>query len=481
MQSAALPLAIILACSFLGTLSAEERKELSQYGITWEFDKPVTCGQFITGDWWVIGPVTIVKITPLPGPLEKDENNTIRKGTWGDTSLKQDIRMRNGSMIVLACGEHHGYDSRSSTFEPTLSLALPITLEVNRSLISSISNTKLPVDNFCKKLMWTKEQVSQVVMQSAAVLTCLGAVPPADAFRPAYVGAEKNLYQEKDLKWNLLPRLAPVDSVPAWEDYERYFQRPWLEHVSNWSQQELNPNQNQPNYGREHTRLTSIASLLLELDVANEKKRKLLIGLVQYGIDLSGCAKNGGVWNMGGGHSSGRKWPIIFASLMLGDPKIYELPETALFSEDTQTYYGKGAYGQSAMWQMITHHGPRDPFEEKMPEQWAKWDKSSESYRHLNLGVWPGTALAARHMKAVKLWGHDAFFDNVERWMRVDDPYKEARKGNERPKAETTIMDNFVYDMWKKHRANAPTQEASEKNWMWVWKDGKGVLVPNAP
>lgn len=94
-------------------------------------------------------------------------------------------------------------------------------------------------------------------------------------------------------------------------------------------------------------------------------------------------AMAGGYWNEGGGHSSGRKWPILFASIMLDNPEITDLPETAVFQEDTQTYYSKGWFGQTALWQMIMHHGKRDTYEEKPPEQWEKAKKES-GYPMLN-------------------------------------------------------------------------------------------------
>ena len=39
---------------------------VSQYGITWTFDKPARVGHFINGDWYVVGPVTIKAIDPKP-------------------------------------------------------------------------------------------------------------------------------------------------------------------------------------------------------------------------------------------------------------------------------------------------------------------------------------------------------------------------------------------------------------------------------
>jgi hypothetical protein len=461
-------------------VKVDNRIEVSQYGITWTFDKPAKTGQFITGDWWVIGPVKIVKITPAPGPLIAEENNKIVINRWGDTSLKIDSTMRNGSMIVLKTGTSQAYDSRNASFRKSGCVILPLDLGTNLSLISTISNTDLPVDNFCKNIMWDAEKKSRTTLKAAAVLTCLNEVPPKDAFRPPYVGTEKPIFQAKDIKWDLLPKLKPVGEVPSWEEFERYFQRPWIDHLLSWEQQELVPNENMPNYGREHARLVSIASLMVLLDVSKEKKEKLTIELIQRGIDLYGLAMVGGFWNEGGGHSSGRKYPILFASILLNNPKLTELPETAIFQEDAQTYYGKGWFGQTALYYMIQHHGQRATYEEKPPEQWEKWDKTTEGYRICcNAVAWVGTALAARYMKAINLWGHDAYFDYVDRWMREDDPYKDARGNHPRPRGETTTFDPFVTEMWKTYRKDAPKQEMSGKDMKFVWEGNKAAWIAN--
>jgi hypothetical protein len=31
-------------------------RQVSQYGITWTFDRPCIVGRFVSGDWWVTGP-----------------------------------------------------------------------------------------------------------------------------------------------------------------------------------------------------------------------------------------------------------------------------------------------------------------------------------------------------------------------------------------------------------------------------------------
>ena len=392
------------------TAEVKYRKEISQHGITWSFEKPVKSGQFITGDWWVIGPVRIVKIDPQPGPVKTDDAS-LQKNRWGDTSLQIDTLMRNGSMIVYRAGNFQGYDSRNGSYRDSCNVKLPFLLAINHSLVSTVSNQTLPVDNFCRNIMWEEEKKVRVTLKTAAVLTCLKEAPPADAFRPPFAGTDKPIFRAKDIQWELLPKLKPAGDVPSWAEFEQYFSRCWPDHLLSWEQQELVPNENMPNYGREHARLISIASLMLMLDVPGEQKQKLTIGLIQHGIDLYGVAMNGGYWNEGGGHSSGRKWPILFASIMLNNPGMLNLPLTAVFQEDTQTYYGKGWFGQTALWQMIMHHGKRDTYEEKTPDKWEQWDKTSESYRICcTSSAWVGTALAARYLRAIEHVGTRCLF-----------------------------------------------------------------------
>ena len=459
---------------------ARQVKEISQYGITWTFERPVRAGQFINGDWWVVGPVVVTSVDPAPGKAPADEQVDIRKDQWGNTSLRDDSSMRNGSMIILKAGPDQAYDSRSNSFKPEAGVKFPVRLDANRSLVSTISHRSIANQNFVHQIMWGSERTDQVVLKAAAVLTCLPAAPPKDAFRPPYAGTDKPIFTASSLKWDRLLKLKPVSGTPDWNQFERYFQRVWLDHIPSWAQRSVSPNENQAAYGREHGRVTSIAALMVHLDVPQERKEKLVIGLVQRGIDLWGVCQVGMHFNHGGGHGNGRKWPILFASLMLGEPKLAELPATATFQEDVQTYYGKGWHGQTVLYWMVNHHGPRERYEEKKPELWEKWDKTTEGYRVSSVAQgWIGTALAARMMKAIDLWGHDAFFDYCDRWMNPADPYAAARGEHKRPAQEGKTYDPFVDQMWKAYRDQVPAQKMHGTHRMWINEGRGGKWVPN--
>lgn len=508
-------LGLALAC--LATIRAETVSQVSQYGITWTLDRPVETGRFVNGDHWIVGPVTIVSVSPAPGPASASGDGAGVQSRYGASALVDDRRMRNGSMIVAGPAprgpknptgfDQQGYDSRAINYEPSLSLAFPLRLAPGTSLISTVSNEtrdaagklstpyipgelRLPL---CAPLM-------PLALRSAAVLTCLDKAPPADAFRPPYAGVEKTIYRAGDLRRDLLPALAPVASTPDWAVVERLFERPWLDHTTSWTNQYLLPGENQPNYGREFARFTSIAALMVMLDVPPERREKLLVRYVQLGIDLSGVARMGRHWFADGGHWQGRKWPILFASLMLDAPDMLRVPPvdpaipvmhrvtvgaapghaapSPLFQEDLATYYGKGGEGQAALWQVVFHTGARPPHEEKARADFSEADRFVEGYRPINACAWIGSALAARHMKTVALWNHDAYFDYMDRWMSPDEKW-------DRPhwltKGAGHSYDLFTEEMWRAHRDSAPPQPRGRDNLKWVWdaSNRSGSLVPN--
>ena len=105
--------------------------------------------------------------------------------------------------------------------------------------------------------------VPQTNLKSAAVLTCMDAPVPLDAFRPSYSDTTNRIFCASDLRRELLPRLERVPSTPDFATWERIFERPWIDHTLGWGNRETHPTDNMPEYSRETSRAVSIVSLML--------------------------------------------------------------------------------------------------------------------------------------------------------------------------------------------------------------------------
>lgn len=316
---------------FASIAGATQQTSISQYGITWTFEKPATVGKFVNGDWWVVGPVKIASISPAPG-----------KG-------------RNGSTVHPRVSSKHGFDGRVAAFDPELFKAPPFDLGPGDSLISTISLDELTDKSY---------------LRSAAVLTVVDAPQPVDTFRPPYtrpIRVPKSVddplrFTAQAIQWQLLPRLPRVKSTPVITNSAARLQRINMEHVMGWNQRNgITPIENPPCYGRDIALVVGEVSMQLMLDYGNDEKKGAMVNLLQYGIDLYGVLLDGGNWIADGGIYQGRKWPILFAGVMLdnhsaatnGAPAMrnigargldavgYKGPGYVSFQEDEQTFYVK--------------------------------------------------------------------------------------------------------------------------------------------
>jgi len=395
--------------------------EIEQYGITWKLARPTEAGRFVTGDWWVVGPVEVLSVSPAP------------------------TEERNGSVVNPEGGSKHGYDARLRGYDAALRSQYPLTLKPGDALVSVAS-----VDKIGDK---TDEAVQMNYrrgpMRTAVVLTCVAAAQPADAFRPAYVGTWRESFRASQLQRDLLPRLKAPGELPDVKGMARELQRIWLDHQRGWINREMHPMENMADYGRDITHTVSNIGLALLLDLPEDDLETLLVRFVQKGIDNYGTTRsNDDLWIADGGHNSGRKWPIVFAGVMLGHEGMMSVKAT--FQEDRQTYFGKGFKGQRALWTLRDREetGMNNRHEEVDPATWETYGDGSnngskaEGYRHLNGPTWMGQALAARIMGAAgeDCWNYAPFFEYVDRWAEEQGD-KAARP--------------FVMQMWQTYRKDA--------------------------
>lgn len=482
---------------------ASLRSSVSQYGITWTFAEPGRVGQFVNGDWYVVAPVVVAAIEPAP-LWGKAVGELIDRGQVRESNYPGK-QARNGSVLNPPARKREGgYDSRipSGRYDPTLFAHLPIRMKPGDSLVSTISRRNDEITKF------GGQHVDP--LRVAAVLSCVAEPPPADAFRPSYCdSANSPPFRARDLRRELLLKVPrPPSAPPLLDSYIKAFQKPWLDTVEFGF---AAPVENLPHYGQHMAQAVGEATLLLLMDYPGPEKERLLVNLVQVGIDLWGAARAGMSWPAHGGLHSGRKWPIIFSGLMLGDPAMQSPtknhPELH-FGEDDQTafcpyeYRGKThAAGWTGARAIFTGHslagtgGDRGKWESGWgavdlfpPTEWPKKNPNdlpaSEDYRRANTsGAWVAEALAARMMHAEPVWNHDAFFAYVDRWMTEDDTsfVKQIKEAGFKDLTRVAFGNfqrqgyvwgpKFVREMWDAHRnhlgadAHGKNTPASTTTW----------------
>ncbi len=377
---------------------------VNQWGITWNFDRAYPVGQFANGDWWVVGPVTIVSITPY------------------SSSGRSGVELNPSNYV------NQPYDSRIAHYDDSLVFNVPSEVSPGSSVVKSISRPNdIPVySDGCRPCL-----------ETAAVLTVVESIPPdggSTVFRPPYFGTEKPYYSIYDLNMDLLPSLSPVGTPPTLAETANRFARVQLDHQIGWQSRALHPEDNMPAYGGDVGRVTGESVLRLMLSDSEEDKMDAIIKYVQGGIDRYHMMKNGTYWEENGGHMNGRKISVVFAAVMLENDQmksdIMNAPDKT-FSEDQQIYFsqvanngeGMSLWGiqcaESVYWQRITSgSGPRtcaDPYglvdgggaEIGGAYQYCCTSKMFKSH-----------ALAQHLMPEIKeVWDHSPFLDYVDRWV----------------------------------------------------------------
>ena len=402
--------------------------EVSQYGITWHFQQPVLSGKFVTGDTWIVGPVTVTHVSPSP------------------------TSKRNGSMLNPAPkdnGPASAFDDRVPYADMSLAVSYPVTLSGGDALVSSISHSENPfpvtdvIGDSLTNFSWVR---------AAAVLTVVDAPMPSTAFRPPYAYApsvypsgKKPIFDSGNLRWDKLPTgisptggslaFHPDSSLTPLEQVAKFFERPWILCTRDWPGRQTHPSENMPNYHREVYNVIADASLLLMTDASPAQKHDLMVGFIQLGIDSMGCGM------LGGADSSLHKWPTVFAGVMLDDAGMSGGSPHS-YRTDYMTYYphekltdvesdivpaSEGWTGANVLFRQDPVATPVTEHEHFHPTEWQTKNTSSgggkkrEAYRRSNSYTWPGVALAARMMDAADEWDHPQFFHYVDRWMTEDD------------------------------------------------------------
>lgn len=427
---------------------------VTKNGITWSFGGNYQTGQYVNGDYWVLdtgGGIQVTSVSPSPSGSS------------------------NGSVINPAGGSSQGYDGRVDGYNSSLRVSFPRTLSAGQSLVSTQSRNASANST---DMTGAAVQPAHCFIQRAAVLTVVSSVPNANSFRPPFVGTNKPTFLATNLDRSQLMKL-PMSGKPAASyvtEVAGYFKEVWLDHKPGWTARMMHPISNMPNYGRDIGVGVSRAACLLLLDYTDAQLEPLLINFVQTGIDLYYTSQLSNNWYGDGGHANGRKWPILFAGIMLNNSAMKSVSRN--FGEDDQTYYGTTASRNSGQ-SKVAYWGRNcsSSYTSSCSGSGTKDCKPSGSnadgcqdYRNCCTSyTWVGYALAAQLMGAEGVWNHGAFFDYVDRWMGYGNDPRVASGDWVQPGDAGTA---FVKTMWNAYRSSVgntqppppPTNQAPNAN-----------------
>lgn len=415
---------------------------LRQWGITWHFDREYDFGQFANGDFWVRGPVNIIAIDPAH-QIVPDYIADFNEGK------RNIMRVINGAMLDPYHKETtnpQGYDSGQRNYDGSLNVAknisasTPLTISGGHSLVSAMSNYPLGTNH----TYYTR-------LKTVAVLTVVSGAPAAGSFRPSYAIADKAIRHNKsELNYSVLKKLAlPTGVTINLDDKASRIERVFLDNNGRDFDLEakLHPEENMHGYGRDVSIDVGDIALILNLNYTNAEKEEMLINFVQMGLDLYGVTQTGignDGWKGWGGHFLGRKWPILFAGIVLNDNNMKYVD--ASFAEDTLTYYyndpnlpatalGKYSWTGSKVLYKFNYNWAETNvkfgavYDHKDPADWILIDEPNlyiedercEGYRTCCTAKgWTGIALAVRLMGAENIWDNQSFLDYTDRWVYED-------------------------------------------------------------
>lgn len=379
---------------------------IASNSISWLLDGSPVNGTYVTGDPWVVGPVDVLSVTP----------------GFGDTANT------NGSMVDPAAnGTTQGYDNRSSpamnfTYAAGVRQTFPFTLGTGKSLISTIG----------KAVPDTGGGATHV--GDASILTCLSAPPAANSFRPPYVGTTKTAWATSQVNYGLLPGLALPSGCTAIDMTTKYGNRVLLHHGNLQTNHAQIMPQNHTNAtgGYPMTVACELNRMAVACLVNLATAQSIANRLIQVGIDLYPCITgNTDTWSRQAGFGMGRKWPILFAGLMLNDSNMQTLPlhvtdasSQFKFQEDAYTYDGDTVprWGEDCDITPGTYAGTNHVCRSSTgtEDQWALTGSEGTTNGLYELTTGQsliGAALAARLMSATALWGNDVFFDYADRFV----------------------------------------------------------------
>lgn len=401
-----------------GTVSS-----ITKNGIIWTFSAPVTAGQYVSGDWWVLdagGGITVDSVFPAP-------TYAVETG-------------RNGSLLNPTVGGDSPFDGRvRAGYDALLGAAFPLACVGGDALLST--------ESLVGGTDWAGASIqSKVRVNKLEVLTVVSSEPPSNAFRPAYVDRTQTLYTTTDVTGVLPAESTASITLPSYpasglgtvDYYVRGMQRPWCIFVPDFFGNDVHPAQNMKGYHREVAEFLSEAAVMLTTDLSTTalENAAVQLGIDYYHNALADVKFDSSYWRA----------PILIAGFLLNDSGMlngYTGATTYIESRDFPDFKYFGDLNSPATSAFITSGETYSGFtvfftnstqtnrsyEQLRPDEWtsltADGDEAwkDDQYR-ITSDTFPhvGMVLTAQMLGLTTNWDHDATFSMMQRWMVDADP-----------------------------------------------------------
>lgn len=390
----------------------------SKEGIVYKFINPVSFGQYINSDYWVVGPALVSSIDP-------------------STTLRSDGTAKNGSMLASQLS-----NNSSQGFDAATLLQFPYASSLNAANYLSASSPL--VLNPGDRLLSVSSGDSYPAIRRASVLTCVSAEVPENYFRPAYTdpttdGVDSSYflssYASKVANFDLTTYLTKTEpSGPLVTSSVSGF---WFDPFVGANARFLRPAASMPMEDALIAAVVGDAALSLNYyNTNNYTKSSVCKFLTQIGIDeYSNLVNLGSRWADVGPQGSAKKFLMLFAGLMLNSSSMlnvgvnYPVSYSGVnaFPEDNQTFfvssvsstinYGYGGYSASDVgvpeWGLLHWEDPQ--FDNK---EWVNTSSYGTDFRRFfAMKNWVGYLMAAKVMGLQKYWNHDPLFYYFNRYF----------------------------------------------------------------
>ena len=360
---------------------------VTQYGITFHFSEARPIKRYPTGDWRVLGPVTITAMSP---DSQQVSGNYLQSGTFSSAWV-HGAQVNPGNRVLAPGGlSKNNKDNQAQGLNGIRSvtnyagtayahgknvdpgaIGQPLTVATG-SVMKFVSNADTP---------WP--QPSRAVRPGGADMAVLSVVDDLasdDALRPGVAQADMtHHFTEADWDLSVFNNFPQTPSAPSAAQAIANVQRAFaLQFTDSVNSENAHAGNNHPSYGREIGQLVHTTALALHLDYAPQDKIDMLNGLYGIAIDAAERINEGGecIVPAGGGNGWKKAALVIVTAALRNAAATAKLANLRAISDAQQNF----VFADDKQIREITPQviaAPRATYDNRNRDPYQQWMEGS--------------------------------------------------------------------------------------------------------